>query len=205
MLYDVTLPISPAMAHWPGDPGVEAEHRGGRVKTSRWVMGSHAGTHVDAPAHFLDVPWTMDDLDLDALVGPCRLLDMGEAPLVSADLLRAHDLHGVARLLLKTRNSAGWVEDPTRFREDFVGLSLDAAELLVGLDVRLVGVDGLSVAPFRGGDGVHEVLLGARVILLEGLALAEVPAGDYELLCAPLKLAGADGAPARTVLRTLTG
>jgi arylformamidase len=116
-------------------------------------------------------------------------------------LLRGHALTGVTRLLLKTRNSAGWVEDSTLFREDFVGLSLDAAAHLVALGVRLVGVDGLSVAPFRGGDGVHEALLEPRIILVEGLALADVPAGDYDLLCAPMKLAGSDGAPARVFLR----
>ncbi|HOF89963.1 MAG TPA: cyclase family protein [Armatimonadota bacterium] len=201
MRYDVTLAISPAMAVWPGDPPVTAEHLDvGTVRVSRWCLGSHAGTHVDAPRHFSAGPGTVDALDPDALIGPCRLLHLPDVPRVTAAALAAHPLAGVSRLLLRTRTSEHWRRAPHVFPEDFVGLDPSAARLLRDLGVQLVGIDSLSIeAPPITGE-VHTTLLGANIILLEGLALAAVPPGDYTLLCAPLKLQGADGAPARVFL-----
>lgn len=200
MRYDVTLPISSTLAVWPGDPAVQCEAFGETVKGSRWTLGSHTGTHVDAPTHFSAGPGTVDAMDPAVLVGPCRVLDLGEVPLVTADVLAEHTLTGITRVLLRTRNSQHWVVDATTFDTTFVGLDESAARWLLAQGVRLLGVDGLSVEPYQGNGVVHTLLLGAGVILLEGLALAAVPAGDYQLLCAPLKLHGADGAPARVFL-----
>jgi arylformamidase len=201
MIYDVSLAIAPAMAVWPGDPAVErTDMQFGDWRVSRWTLGSHTGTHVDAPIHAGAGPGTADDLDPAVLIGPCRVLDLGDAPLVTADLLRAHDLAGVTRLLLRTRNSRCWAEDPTRFREDYTAIAPDAARYLVDRGLRLLGVDWLSVEPFGGDGTVHATLLAAGIVVVEGLNLSAVPAGDYRLLCAPLKLAGADGAPARVFL-----
>jgi arylformamidase len=173
----------------------------GAVNISRWTLGSHAGTHVDAPVHFSCGAKTVDQLDSAVLLGPCRVLDLLDFDRVTAAILQAHHLAGVDRLLLRTRNSLHWAENATLFDEEFVALDVDAARLLVASGVKLVGVDGLSVESFRGNSGVHETLLNADIIILEGLNLAEVPAGDYQLICAPLLLHGSDGAPARVFLQ----
>jgi arylformamidase len=120
--------------------------------------------------------------------------------MVTAEVLHGHNIAGVDRLLLRTRNSLRWEENSTTFDEEFVALDIDAARLLVAAGITLVGVDGLSVESFRGHSGVHETLLNAGVIILEGLNLAGVRAGDYQLICAPLLLHGSDGAPARVFL-----
>lgn len=204
MIYDVSLPVSPELVRWPGDPAVEVARFGSEVQVSRWTLGSHAGTHVDAPRHFSAGPGTVDTLDPSVLIGPCRVLYLPEVPLITADLLRAHTLAGVTRLLLRTRNSERWRTDTTTFHEDFTALLPDAAELLVEIGIRLIGIDALSIEPYDGDGRVHHTLLRAEVIPLEGLYLAEVPPGDYHLLCAPLKLMAADGAPARVFLQEMT-
>ena len=200
-IYDITLPLSPELVRWPGDPPVGVEHwQSGDVKLSRWTLGSHAGTHVDAPAHFSRGPRTVEQLDPAVLLGRCRVLHIPDVPIVSADELRAFSLDGVERLLLRTRNSLRWPQNLTTFDEAFVALDAEAAALLVAASIKLIGVDGLSVAPYQGHPGVHETLLDAGMVILEGLNLADVPAGDYQLICAPLKLLSSDGAPARVFL-----
>lgn len=200
MIYDVSVPLSPELAVWPGDPPVLREELGGQVRVSRWTLGSHAGTHVDAQTHFSAGAQTVEQLDPAVLLGPCRVLDLGDAALVTADLLAAQPLDGAERVLLRTRNSPRARRDPALFFTDFVGLDAGAAQLVLELGVKLLGTDGFSVEPYGGSGEVHTLLLGAGVILLERLDLSEAPAGDYTLLCAPLKLAGADGAPARVFL-----
>jgi len=199
MIYDVSLPLSPALVAWPGDPRIERESFGDEVKISRWCLGSHAGTHVDAPAHF-SLGATVDQLDPAALIGPCRVLDLSDVPLVTAKVLEDHDVSDLSRVLLRTDNSRHWDKDSTTFDPNFVGLDETAAWLLLESGVKLLGVDGLSVEPEEGDGRVHELLLHAGVVIVEGLNLSAVPAGDYELICAPLRLEGADGAPARVFL-----
>ncbi len=122
MIYDVTLPIAPGMAVWPGDPDVACEALAfGRVRVSRWTLGSHTGTHVDAPVHFSAGPQTVDELDPAVLLGPCRVLDCGEAPVITTAVLSAHDFAGIERLLLRTRNSRHWQEHPRAFDDAFGG------------------------------------------------------------------------------------
>lgn len=200
MIYDITLPLSPELVVWPGDPPIARECFGERVKVSRWSLGSHAGTHVDAPLHFSAGPGTVDQMDPAALLGPCRVLNLPDVPLITADLLTNHNLLGVERLLLRTRNSLRWQQDTHTFSTDFVGLDAGAAHVLLALGIKLIGIDGLSIEPYGGNGEVHELLLGAGFIVLEGVNLADVPAGDYQLICAPLRLLGADGAPARVFL-----
>jgi arylformamidase len=201
MLYDVSLPLSPDLAVWPGDPPIGSEIFPGDVTTSRWTLGSHAGTHVDAPRHFLPGAPTLDGVELSQLVGPCRLCALPAVARITRTTLAALPLAGVERLVLKTRNSAQWVKTPHLFDYDFVGLDLGAADYLVDLGVKTLGVDGLSVEPYAGDGAVHRRLLGAGILLVEGMNLASVPAGDYTLICAPLRLVAADGAPARVFLQ----
>lgn len=205
-LIDVTVPLSAAVPTFPGDPPflVEPTHRiaaGEPYNVSRLVLGSHSGTHVDAPFHFLDGAATVDELPLEALIGPARVVDAGAAPSVGPEEVRRWDLAGVRRLLVKTRN-AGLLRGAP-FREDFVWLEPEAARELAGRRLLLLGWDYLSIERFGSPDfAAHHALLGAGVAVVEGLDLADVEPGDYRLACLPLRVAGGDGAPARVVLET---
>jgi arylformamidase len=211
MIYDVSVPVRSGGVVYPGNPPIsitaqQAIAAGAGANVSRVDFGSHTGTHVDAPKHFFDDGAGVDLLPLDVLIGPARLIAFGDdIKSVGAVDLRRHDLTGVTRVLLKTRNSAWLASGSTEFHPDYTYLAPDGAEYLTGLGVRLVGVDYLSVEQFHSGHHrTHRTLLGAGVVIVEGLVLSEPPPGDYELCCLPLRLAGLDGAPARAVLKTAT-
>src|ERR687886_1539481 len=194
-IYDVSVPIHEGMVTYPGDPAVHMERaaaiaNGDVVNLTRMDFGLHSGTHVDAPVHFIDGASGVERIELDALIGPC---DVVEVPDLSRESV-ARAPEGTERVLFKTPNSELWARD--EFAEEFARLDGAAAALLVERGVRLVGVDYLSV----GDEAAHHALLEAGVVPVEGLDLRGVEPGDYELVCAPLKLAGSDGAPARTLL-----
>lgn len=203
---DVSIPLEQGITVWPGDPELEVIRfasiaAGDGANVSRLAMSAHTGTHVDAPLHFIDGGGGAGDLDLDALIGRATVLDAGDRALADAGLVESAGPSLGERVLLKTRNSRRrwWRES---FRNDYVCLSEGGAAALVASGVKLVGVDGPSVgAPGDDGDRVHRLLLQAGICLLEGLDLSTVTAGHYELLCLPLRFIGADGAPARAVLR----
>ena len=189
-IIDVSVPVRPGMITYPGDPEVRLERvssiaDGDVVNLSRLDLGVHSGTHVDAPLHFVDGGASVEALPLDVLVGPCVVVDGLDAAAVP---------RGAERVLFKTRNSRLWERD--EFSEDFVALDGEAARALVERGVRLVGIDYLSI----GDEEAHQALLGAGVVAIEGLDLREVDPGEYRLVCAPLKLEGAEGAPARVML-----
>jgi arylformamidase len=196
---DVTLPLRPETVVWPGDPAFEIEPLrriadGGACNTSRLSMATHTGTHIDAPWHFEDDGKRLDEVDTSLFFGEALLLDIPDV-----DTVRASDL-GAARLprrvLLKTRNSLLPVD--TSFRADYVALDAEAAQRIVDDGVRLVGVDYLSVAPFRqNGQETHHRLLTHDVLIVEGLCLGGLQAGIYQFTVLPLALVGADGAPCR--------
>jgi arylformamidase len=205
-IYDATVSLRPGMPTWDGEPGPEYHPikqigvDGEPAQVSLLTIGTHCGTHIDAPSHFIPGAGGIDTLPLEALVGPCRV-----AEVLSGPLIQPGDLEAVApdarRLLLKTRSGAFW--DEPAFRRDFVALAPAAADWLVAHDVRLVGIDYLSVDPYDAEPAAaHLTLLGAGVVVLEGLDLRTVPSGWYDLAALPLKLTGADGAPARVVLRS---
>lgn len=211
-IYDVSVPISAETPVYPGDPGVEIRQwaalaRGDAANVSLLHFGAHTATHVDAPSHFIEGAHKVDDMALDALIGPARVLVIpDDVQAITASHLSARNLEGAARVLFKTRNSNFWGEAVKGFRQDFTYVAPDAARVLASAGVRLVGMDYLSVEKFRAEKfETHEILLSAGVVILEGLDLREVAGGDYELICLPLKIAGGtgDGAPARAVLRTL--
>ena len=204
---DISLPLSSRLPTWPGNTAFQLEPvariaEGAPANVSRLVSGTHSGTHVDAPRHFLDQGRAVDELSLHELIGPCAVVEL-DAPLGTTisqpALARAAGARPASRLLLKTRNSTLWQR--AEFTPDFVSLAPDAAAWLVAQDVRVMGIDYLSIETFgRAGAPAHHALLGAGVIVIEGLDLAAVAPGSYELICLPLRLAGADGAPARVVL-----
>jgi arylformamidase len=165
-------------------------------------MGVHTGTHVDSPHHFLNNHQTIEQLDLNLLTGPAWVVQIPEhVRLVDAQTLdEASVPSGTKRLLLRTRNSQLWSSDPLEFTQDFVGVSDLGAQWLVGHGIRLIGIDYLSIAPWKQGTPTHTTLLTSGVIILEGVNLSHVQPGAYYLYCLPLNLLGSDGAPARAIL-----
>ena len=206
-IWDVSVPVRHGGLVYPGNPpisitAVQSIAQGDTANVSRIDLGSHTGTHVDAPLHFMDGGAGVDELPLDVLVGPARRIAFGDDVMAVGEAeLRRHDLHGVTRLLIKTRNSAWLASGSSEFHPDFTHVAPDGAEYLVSIGVRLVGVDYLSVEQFHSPHHrTHKTLLSNGVVIVEGLVLSEPPPGDYELYCLPMLLAGIDGAPARAVL-----
>jgi arylformamidase len=207
-LFDVSLSIGPDLLTWPGDPGIEIRpssriSRGDPANVSELRLGSHTGTHVDPPGHFIEGGATAEQLPLDVLTGDAVVVELPDAdgPIPPEDLDALDVPDGTARLLVKTSNSRLWSRRPLRFPETFACLSAGAARWVVERGIRLVGIDFLSVesSPERTYP-VHHTLLADGVVILEGLDLSAIPAGDYSLVCLPLKIVGGDGAPARAVL-----
>ena len=206
-IFDVSLPVVSGGLVYPGNPAIsitpqQAISRGAGANVSRVDFGSHTGTHVDAPKHFFDDGAGVDTIPLELLMGPARLLAFGDSVMSIGEAeLAAHDLTGVTRVLLKTRNSKWLATGSTEFHSDYTYLAPDGAEYLVRLGVRLVGVDYLSVEQFHSGHHrTHRTLLKQGIVIVEGLLLNEPPAGDYHFRCLPLRLVGLDGAPARAVV-----
>ena len=206
-IIDITAPVSRRSVMWPGDEPPTREvtshtDRGDPSTVSRWDLGAHTGTHADARMHFIPGGWTMESLELARCVGPCRVVDLThlEGHVSRADL-EAAGVAGAARLLLKTRNSGLGLLGREAFAEDYAAISLEAAQYLVEIGVETVGIDYLSVEPFEDKEfNTHHALLGADVVILEGLVLTGVEPGEYLLACLPLKLVGSDGSPARAIL-----
>lgn len=208
-IYDVSIPLSELTPTYPGDPGIEVKQwlslaSGDPANVSVIHFGAHTGTHVDAPAHFIAGAPRLDSLPLEILIGDATVVEIPDnLPAITRDLVAEY--RGNPRILFKTRNSRLWKEESTEFQRDYVYLAPDAARELLNKKVQLVGIDYLSVEKFRSDDfETHHLLLGSGVVIVEGLDLSSVPAGDYELICLPLKIVAGhgDGAPARAVLRT---
>ena len=207
-IHDISVLVYEGMPIWPGGPKLSMQlassiAKGNVVNVTRLETSTHTGTHMDAPFHFLANGVGIDQLPLEILIGPCRVFDLSElTEHITRAALEKCDFAGVTRALFKTRNSRHWTKDDRKFDKEFLAVAADAAKYLVELGVKLVGVDYLSVEAFDNQTHpVHNTLLEAGVVIIETLNLAEVSAGDYELIALPMKLKGADGAPARVVLR----
>jgi arylformamidase len=205
-IHDVTVPLSASVPTYPGDPRFEIEFTrtmagGSPCNLARLTLGAHAGTHVDAPFHFIADGATVDELPLEILMGKARVVEIPVRERIRREDLEAVDLRDDLRILLKTRMS-GQLRVP-EFQEDFVHLTGDAAVYLAQAGLKLVGIDYLSVDRFGTSEyEAHRALLGAGIVIVEGLDLSEVEPGEYEMLCLPLRIVGADGSPARVVLRS---
>lgn len=197
----MSVPIYAGMVHFPDNPAIEIDpimqlEQGDICTVSALKMGTHTGTHIDGPNHFLpDAPGT-DAIPLQKLIGPARVIGIENTSAVTEAELRNHKLRCYERLLFKTVNSQRcW--NGSEFVSNFVALAEDAATYLVELNTLAVGIDYLSM----GNPEVHRTLLGAGVAIIEGLNLSDISPGEYELLCLPLRITGGDGAPARALLR----
>ncbi|WP_243313671.1 cyclase family protein [Fundidesulfovibrio agrisoli] len=207
---DISVPVRTGMPVWPGDPPTLTErlldlHRGDPCTLTRVAMCAHAGTHLDSPAHYLPGGADMDALPLDAGIGRARIIAIRDQSAVTVEELAERRIRRGERILLKTANSPRvWTSGG--FVEDFVRLTPGAAAYLAKRGPRLLGVDGLSVGgPDQSGGEVHRILLEAGIWILEGLDLSDVEPGPVDLLCLPLRLAGAEGAPARALVRPVRG
>jgi len=202
-VWDVSVPNRPDMHFYPGDPTLEqtqirAIKRGDAANLTHLSLGAHTGTHVDAPAHFIDGAPTLEQVPLDCMVGPAQVLDVRGRAAIDAAALGGQAITADI-LLFRTDNSERWGK--AGFQKDFVYLTRDAAEVLVARGVKTIGWDYLSIEQFGSQTfEVHKLLLGRGILIIEGLDLRAIEAGSYQLACLPLKLEGVDGAPARAVL-----
>jgi len=209
-IYDITVPISENVPVYEGDPRVKIDvaHSiagGDAANVTQLCFGAHTATHVDAPNHFIEGTRKVSELDLQKLIGACRVVELDETVLV-IEPKHVERLENVERVLFKTRNSNFWNDVSGGFRKDFTYITPEAARVLAAKNIKLVGVDYLSVEKFGSTDfSAHIALLEKEIVIIEGLDLREVAAGDYELICLPLKIISetGDGAPARTILRDL--
>lgn len=204
---DISTPLHSAMVVWPGDDPVCVEQamsleRGDPFNLTRLAMSAHTGTHMDAPLHFLAGGAGMETMPLALMSGPARVIGVDDPAAVRPHHLPG-DLEPGERILFRTLNSTVHVRKPY-FAEEFVYVSSEASAVLAGAGVALVGIDYISVGGFNADlRETHEVLLGSGIWVVEGLRLGAVTPGRYEFLCLPLLIPGADGAPARALLRPL--
>jgi arylformamidase len=207
-IYDITVPISESVPIYEGDPRVKIDvsssiKRGDAANVTQLCFGAHTATHVDAPNHFIEGTRKVHQLDLEKLIGDCRVVEIEESA-TAIEPRHVENLENVERVLFKTRNSGFWNEPEAGFRKDFTYITPEAARVLVEKNLKLVGIDYLSVEKFGSSDfATHIALLEKEIVIIEGLDLREVAAGVYELICLPLKIISltGDGAPARTILR----
>ena len=210
---DITVPLKEGMAIWPGDVTIKIERRrsmdrGDAANNSAISLGVHTGTHMDAPKHFIKDGRSIDKLPLETSVGPARVIEIKDKISIKPEELKQHNIKKGERILFKTVNSPRcWQTDA--FVNDFVFVTRDAAQFLVDAGVILIGVDYLSVGSPLDPEktmrpDTHQILLGAGLYLIEGLNLTAVKAGNYNLICLPLKLMDAEGCPVRAILQPVS-
>ncbi|MDD2373979.1 MAG: cyclase family protein [Eubacteriales bacterium] len=202
IIYDVTMTIHEGMQVYKNNPEKKPEYKVTRdfkdspAHESRLAMDMHTGTHLDMPLHFLPDGQTVETLDLTRVVTGCRVLDLSHVEdAIHADDLVPFNIQPDETILFKTRNSA-----VNQFDPGFVYLAEDGAKLLVELGINCVGIDGLGIERSQANYGTHKSLLGADIVIIEGLRLQEINQGYYFLVAAPLKIAGAEAAPMRALL-----
>ena len=209
--YDISVPLKEGMNYFPTDPAPPKIYRyydrelGGRVTMSMMEIITHTGTHIDAPLHFISGGSTISDMPLDATVGPCRVIEIKDQEKIKVAELEKHDIKKGERVLFKTRNSPK-VYTSDKFVEDYVYLDVEGANYLVSKGIALFGLDNITIGSFKEHDNLtrtHEILLGAGIYILEDCALADVPPGEYDLLCLPLLMWKGDAGPCRAILRPL--
>ena len=205
---DVTTTLTATTPVYQGDPPmsftfVKDMRRGDPLTLSAYSLGAHSGTHVDAPMHFIAGGASVDQIPIDRLIGPARVIEIADSvQAIDAAELAKHDWRGAPRVLFRTRSSIhGWMTQPN-FHRDFAYIAADAAQMLADANVQLVGIDYLSAEQFAApAPRAHQILLGKGIPIVEGLSLAAVHGGDYDLIVLPMKVGGHEGAPARAVLR----
>jgi arylformamidase len=203
-IFDISIGIDENLPLWPGDPELRLHwaaniEQGDLVNLTELSMSIHTGTHIDAPLHFLPNGKPIDSLSLNVFVGEAQVVAIPQdVNLITVDILQDVCEINAARILFKTKNSQLW--ETSKFQQDYVALEASAAQWLVDQGVQLVGIDYLSIAPFKDPAPTHEILLSNDVVIVENLDLRLVKPGIYTLICLPLKLVGREAAPARAIL-----
>jgi arylformamidase len=208
---DISVDISENLPIWPGSPPIRfvqnlSLNAGDIANDTALNFSVHTGTHIDAPLHFLSGGISVDQISLDTLIGEAYVASIPkDVDAVTVEILEDLEIpSNTTRLLLKTRNSEIWASDRVqKFEQNFVALTAEAAKWVVEKDISVIGIDYLSIQRFYDSPETHQILLGANVVIIEGLNLSKVHHGFYELFCLPLKLKGIEGAPARVVLQTI--
>lgn len=195
--HDATRPLTYGAVVYPGDdvPSMIQEDCG-RYLLSHLHLSSHSGTHIDAPSHYIRGAACIDEIPFDKLTGDCRVLEIPGRETEIAVSSLGPALAGAGKILLKT-----WFSKEMEFREDYPGLSPDAADALVGAGIECVGIDSPSIEPYHGDGSVHRTLLSHGIVIIELLALEGIIGGDYWMVALPLRLRGLDGSPCRVILR----
>jgi arylformamidase len=209
--YDISVPLKQGMNYLPLDPVPPKIYRfsdvelGAKVTMSMLEIISHTGTHIDAPRHFIPGGSTVSDMPLDATIGRARVIEIKDPATIKVEELKKHKIKKGERILCKTRNSP-LVYESSKFVEDYVYLDADAAAYLAEKKIILFGLDCITIGNIRNEESViktHQSLLEAGIYILEDCALANVPPGEYELLCLPLLMYKGDAGPCRAILRPL--
>jgi arylformamidase len=209
--YDISVPIKQGMIYFPTDPAPPRIYRysdralGGLATMCMLEFIGHTGTHLDAPLHFIPDGSTISDMDVEATIGPCRVIDIKDKESIKVAELKQHNIKKGDRIICKTSNSPRTYESP-KFQENYVYLDTTAAGYLVEVGVLLFGLDNITIGKYQDPDSIiqtHQKLLGAGIYILENCAMAGVPAGEYELLCLPLLMLGGDAGPSRAILRPM--
>lgn len=207
---DISFPYCEGMAIYPGNPSYERKivkdvSQGDSATVSKITMGTHTGTHIDAPLHVIKNGKSVDQIPLERMNGQAKLLDLRGLKEITVESLKAENLCADDIVLMKTDNTERF--QGTQVLSDYVTLTYKAAEHLVEIGVKMVGIDYMTIERPRGkridGKSIHRILLGAGIVIAEGLDLHSVTAEEYELFCSPLCIKGADGAPARVMLREM--
>lgn len=207
---DISYPLSKNMLYWPHDPvppKVETNSytvEGGTVTMIQMTINTHHGTHIDAPRHFVPEGKSIDEMPLDAIMGPARVIEIKDTVSIKPSELEAHNIQPGERILFKTINSSYYQKG--KFVEDFVYISTEAAHYLRDKKVSVVGIDYLAIGSFKDRDNlveVHKALVGNGIWVIEGLDLSGVKPGRYEIICLPIRIEKGDAAQARAILRAL--
>lgn len=205
-IIDISTPVSSEGPTWPNVPKplmsmISSRKDGDAANDTKVEMSIHAGTHIDAPSHFVDGGKTIDQMDLGVFIGTAYVVDLSEVKKITSEDIEKIDIpKGVTRLLFKTSNSLLWKENKTSFDKDYVGLTSGAAKSISGRNIKLVGIDYLSIANFDETELVHRILFEKEIAILEGLDLSKVESGEYKLFSTPIMIAGVEAAPARAIL-----
>ncbi len=164
-------------------------------------MGAHAGTHIDAPSHFISAGKTSDLIPLEIFIGDCLVCGYSGENDIDRDYIGKINLDGIERILFKTKNS--YNRNKKKFDENYISLSEKAALYLIEKNIKLIGIDYLSIEKFHAdkGNPVHKNLLLNNIVILENINLADINPGIYELICLPVFFKGIEAAPVRAVLR----
>jgi arylformamidase len=208
MIYDVSVPITTTMPVWPSDPPVKltptshpSRDKSHTVRVTRIEMGSHTGTHIDAPWHMVEGGRRLNQIPLETLIGPAVVVEIPGVKSLKRSDVEKFSFNGIERVLFKTDNSRHWNDE--KFYEQFVSLEPEAAEFLVERGIKVVGIDYLSIDEFKSeSHPTHFVLLKRNVVIIEGLNLSRVSPGTYHMTALPLNLQDVDGSPTRVILST---